>query len=229
LCLACDGISQQASRSAFGRKPNAVVPRPPPIHNRGKVRFIGIFIPAAQLTFAQMQGIGTGYTPAALPAPPPVTILRDGYIAHTFSIFTELFFHSILKTSPQSANVHFSISGWPNSFALPYNTVPHLRSNIVDSYGQPYLLLDFLVVPSHGPVVPQTLWVPRSSRDLAQYVLEAELQLPIFFLRNNGGVGLSLTDASVGNSSALVGCSQPVNVGGRTSVHLRMQVRLYLA
>ncbi|KAI0035486.1 hypothetical protein K488DRAFT_23237, partial [Vararia minispora EC-137] len=77
--------------------------------------------------------------------------------------------------------------------------------------------------PSYGPVVPQTLWVPRSSRDLAQYVLEAELQLPIFFLRTNGGVGLSVADAAAGNSSALVGCSQPVNVGGRTSVHLRMQ------
>jgi len=173
-----------------------------------------------------MQGSGAFYPPGNLPATPTVNILHDGYIAHTFTIFTELFFHSILKASPQSANIHFSILGWPNSFTLPQNAVPTLRSNIVDSYGQPYLLLDLLAAPAYGPIVPQTLWVPRSSRDLAQYVLEAELQLPIFFLRNNGGVGLSLADAAAGNSSALVGCSQPVNVGGRTSVHLRMQVSI---
>ncbi|KZV67890.1 hypothetical protein PENSPDRAFT_754594 [Peniophora sp. CONT] len=155
--------------------------------------------------------------------PSGVDILRDGFLAHMFGVFTELFFQSLLKTSVRSLPVQFPLHGWPSAFALSQGAVTSLQPNVVDAYQYPYLLLDLLVNTAIGPVVPQTLWVPRSSRDLAQYVLEATLELPIFFVRNDGGIGITVADASAGNSASLLGSTRAVNVGGRTSVHLRIQ------
>ncbi|KAI0318507.1 hypothetical protein OF83DRAFT_1171023 [Amylostereum chailletii] len=159
------------------------------------------------------------------PPPQPVhTILRDGYIAYTFGEeCAETFLQFLLKLPPRSLTTTFSVSGWAGSFSLPQAVVPSIRANILCSLGQPHLLLDYLVDNTRGAVVPQALWAPRSNRDMTHYVVDASLLLPTFFIRNTGTIGLSLIDAAAGNCGSLVGCSQPVNVGGRTSVHLRIQ------
>jgi hypothetical protein len=220
-CLVHDDVSQKRGGKRFRKlvRHQSLPPSSDKLHRAGEFHLTCIIFDVTQ--FQQIRAMSSWY----LQAPPTYSILHHGYIAHMFTIFTEHFFQCVLKSPLQSVNVQFSVEGLPNTFAVAQGEVINISGNFPNLYGQPYLLLDFLADTSRGPIVPQTLWIPRSVRDQSHYVLEAELQLPIFFIRNDGGIGISLTDASSGSSSSLLGNTQPVNVGGRTSVHLRIQVR----
>jgi hypothetical protein len=73
--------------------------------------------------------------------------------------------------------------------------------------------------------VPQTLWTPHNKNDLKQHVEEADLQLPIFFIHENGDLGLSLEDAVNGRChSALRDARTHAQLGGKTTTHIRISV-----
>ncbi|KZV65100.1 hypothetical protein PENSPDRAFT_587391 [Peniophora sp. CONT] len=155
--------------------------------------------------------------------PAGVFLVRDGFLAHMFGSRVEIFYQSLLKTSIRSLSVQYPLHGWPWAFALSAGAVAVLQANVTDAHQVPYLLLDFLANPTIGPVVPQKLWLPRSSRDISRYVLEAALGLPIFFVQNDGRIGFTVAEASAGNLSSLLGCVRAVSVGGVTSVSVRIQ------
>ncbi|KAI0280228.1 hypothetical protein BGY98DRAFT_914982 [Russula aff. rugulosa BPL654] len=87
------------------------------------------------------------------------------------------------------------------------------------------IVLDYRADLSRGTIVPQVPWFPQTPRDLRKYVTDAVLQLPIFLRQDDGTIGMSLSDVIHGNFRRLMDSVQQVNVGGRTSVHVRINVR----
>jgi hypothetical protein len=161
---------------------------------------------------------------------PPVTgaesMLRLGYIGLTFGLHTESFFSGVLKTSPRFLQVGFSAPGWPGSFYIsPIGTLA-ISANAMSSRGYLVMVLDYRADISRGTIIPQVPWFPQTPRDLRKYVTDAVLQLPIFLRQEDGTIGMSLSDVVLGNFRRLIDSVQQVNVGGRTSVHVRINVRI---
>jgi len=86
------------------------------------------------------------------------------------------------------------------------------------------IVLDYRADLSRGTIIPQVPWFPGTPRDMRKYVTDAVLQLPIFLRQDDGTIGMSLSDVIHGNFRRLVDSVQQVNVGGRTSVHVRINV-----
>ena len=92
-----------------------------------------------------------------------------------------------------------------------------------DINGHPLWLIDYSIVDI-GTVVPQTLWSPRNTTGLRQYVAEASLQLPIFFTQEDGRLGLSLDDAAGGNCESLCDAQMQALLGGGYTTTIRILV-----
>lgn len=73
-------------------------------------------------------------------------------------------------------------------------------------------------------MVPQGLWLPRSETDRQRHVRDAPLQYPIWLHRSNGSLGVSMLHAASGNLSGLYGSQETINIGGRSTIHLRIMV-----
>ena len=96
---------------------------------------------------------------------------------------------------------------------------PFLR----DPNGHPLWLLDYSVVRT-GTVIPQVRWSPENVNDHRQHVAEATLQMPIYFVQQNGSLGLSLDDAINGRCQTLRDSRMPAQLGGKTTTHIRIGV-----
>jgi hypothetical protein len=94
---------------------------------------------------------------------------------------------------------------------------PFLR----DPNGHPLWLLDYSVVRT-GTVIPQVRWSPENVNDHRQHVAEATLQMPIYFVQENGVLGLSLDDAINGRCQTLRDSRTQAQLGGRTTTHIRI-------
>ena len=92
-----------------------------------------------------------------------------------------------------------------------------------DRNGRPLWLLDYSIVRT-GTVIPQVRWSPENVNDYKQHVVEARLQMPIFFIQQNGILGLSLDDALNGRCQALRDARMQAQLGGRTTTHIRIGV-----
>ena len=166
--------------------------------------------------------------PVTYYSPPPATgaenMLRHGYIGVTFGPHAESFFQAVLKTSPRYLQVGFSAPGWPASFYIsPIGTLG-LSANAMSSRGYLVMVLDYRADLSRGTIVPQVPWFPQTPRDMRKYVTDAILQLPIFLRQDDGTIGMPLSDVLHGNFRRLVDSVQQMDVGGRTSVHVRINV-----
>jgi hypothetical protein len=159
---------------------------------------------------------------------PPATgaenMFSHGYIGLTFGPHTEGFFASVLKTSPRALQVGYSAPGWPAAFFIAPINNPNVTANAMSSRGYLMIVLDYRADLSRGTIVPQIPWFPQTPRDMRKYVTDAVLQLPIFLRQDDGTIGMSLSDVIHGNFRRLVDSVQQVNVGGRTSVHVRINV-----
>jgi hypothetical protein len=162
--------------------------------------------------------------------PPPTgadSMLQHGYIGHTFGSHTDSFFSSVLKTPPRLLQVGFSAPGWPAAFFIaPIDDIA-VRANAMSARGHLMMVLDYRADLSRGIVVPQIPWFPQTPRDVRKYVTDAVLQLPIFLRQDDGTIGMSLSDVVHGNFRRLIDSVQQVNVGGRTSVHIRINVSAF--
>ncbi|KAI9441285.1 hypothetical protein H4582DRAFT_2073489 [Lactarius indigo] len=150
------------------------------------------------------------------------SMLHHGYIGLTFGTYSETFFASVLKVSPRSIQVGFSAPGWPTSFFIAPITSLAITANAMSSRGFLIMVLDYKAELTRGTIIPQGLWLPQTPRDMRKYVTDAVLQLPIFLRQDDGSIGMSLSDVVLGNFRRLVDSVQQVNVGGRTSVHIRI-------
>jgi hypothetical protein len=92
-----------------------------------------------------------------------------------------------------------------------------------DPNGHPLWLLDYSTLRT-GTVIPQVRWSPENVNDHRQHVAEAILQMPIYFLQQNGVLGLSLDDAINGRCQTLHDSRMQAQLGGKVTTHIRIGV-----
>ncbi|KAI0060985.1 hypothetical protein BV25DRAFT_1806462 [Artomyces pyxidatus] len=132
----------------------------------------------------------------------------------------EYYFTCLLKVASSTLAPIWNVPQWPGAAFI---TQPHTsRPLVVTHHRQPLWLIDYVVVGQYGTVIPQRLWIPHSVTDQRQYVAEAQLEMPVFFVHTNGALGVSLVDATAGNCHSLRGFRDVAPIGGKSSTHLRM-------
>ena len=89
------------------------------------------------------------------------------------------------------------------------------------------LPLDYNVRITQGTVVPQRRWTPADEIDVLRYVVNATLQLPIYFVNRNGGIGFWLPDILQGRDRDLYNGDREALLGGRATTHIRINVSSY--
>ena len=92
-----------------------------------------------------------------------------------------------------------------------------------DRNGRPLWLLDYSVVRT-GTVIPQARWSPENVNVFRFHVTEAILQMPVYFVQQNGSLGLSLDDAIEGRCQTLRDARMQAHLGGRVTTHIRIGV-----
>ncbi|THH13455.1 hypothetical protein EW146_g6768 [Bondarzewia mesenterica] len=139
-------------------------------------------------------------------------IMIDGYISRTFQPqWADNHFSTLLKTALSHYRVYYD-TGMRCFF---------LRRDALRPGSAP-MILDYSADTSIGSLVPQSLWTPHSLTDRRQYVEQAKLEPPTFFVHTNGVIGVRLVDAAAGNCHTLKELGTPARLGNKSSVHLRM-------
>jgi len=140
----------------------------------------------------------------------PDDILVDGFIAHMFSPQDACTFFTILLKIPDfRPHLSYSLGVWYMNYVQ--QSSPGLPTQ---------LSLDFSTRTTEGTVVPQRRWLPADEVDIRRHVLEATLQLPVFFVNRNGGVGFWLPDILEGRDGDLYNRNSHASLGGRTTTHI---------
>ena len=173
---------------------------------------------------------------------PPPDILVDGSISYTFGPkAAEVYFGYLLKGSIRRSQLCWDVPTWPGACftsqgildsALPLPLASGSSSNNNNNIyhherigGPKTRLLDYDVRNLEGTVVEQVLWSPQSQGAMNKYVLDAPLQFPIFFVRQDGrALGLALHEAVEGPREVL-GAQMYAPLGGQSTLHVRIQVR----
>jgi hypothetical protein len=75
-----------------------------------------------------------------------------------------------------------------------------------------------------GTVIPQARWSPDNATDYRNHVVEAVLQMPIFFMQKDGILGLSLADAINGRRQTLRDARMLEQLGKKTTTHICIAV-----
>ncbi|KZV62478.1 hypothetical protein PENSPDRAFT_658070 [Peniophora sp. CONT] len=110
----------------------------------------------------------------------------------------------------------FAHSQRPSLASEPNQWISHSLPN-----GDVGYHVDYEVDETLGEIIPQELWRAAGSEGNAMRLFNSGvLQQPIFFMRRDGDVGLSLVEASAGATSKIVGENIPANLGGKTTTHL---------
>jgi len=144
----------------------------------------------------------------------PPDVLLDGFLAHTFSPQdAPAFFTLLLGTPDFRAHLSYSEGIWY------INHVQQPSSGLSTQ-----LPLDFGIRTIEGTVVPQRRWTPADEVSLRLHVHEAALQLPVFFVNRNGGVGFWLRDILEGRDRDLNNRDSQAPLGGVSTTHIRINV-----
>jgi len=159
----------------------------------------------------------------------PSDILVDGSISYMFGPrAAEGYFGYLLKGSIRRSQLCWDVPTWPGAcFTIQgvlNATAETPSSNCHKRVGPRARLLDYDVRNLEGTVVPQVLWSPQSQSTMNKYVRDATLQFPIFFVRQDRAVGLTLHEAVEGPRKVL-GAQTYAPLGGQSTLHVRIQVR----
>ena len=163
------------------------------------------------------------------PAPTDSDVLVDGFISRTFaSEGANNYLILLLPTPPpQYFLQYYGIGYHQGAWYIIRN------SNLVQGSSpgvsfQPTPLLDYSMRGTYGTVVPQRRWTPADEVDIRRHVQRAVLQLPIFFVSRNGGVGFQLSDILRGCDRDLRNANTFAPLGGKKTTHVRINVSLSL-
>lgn len=156
-------------------------------------------------------------------------VLTDGFVARTFTPEDAAnYFTLLLRTPPFQPFLRY------------YGTVYHQgawyltrNANLVQGTSpgvppQSTPLLDYNSSTTHGSVVPQRRWTPTNEVDFRRYVDGAALELPIFFVNRNGGIGFRLPDILRGRDRDLHNADKFAPLGGRATVQIGINVSTIL-
>lgn len=90
------------------------------------------------------------------------------------------------------------------------------------------LPLDFSVQTTEGTVVPQRRWTPTAVVDVRRHVENGVLELPIFFVNHNGGIGFRLSDILQDRHHDLCNGDGEAPLGGKTTIYIRINVSSHM-
>ena len=155
----------------------------------------------------------------------------DGLVARTFAPEDAYNYFMLLLNMPPSQCFlqYYRIVFQRGAWYITYN------GNLVQGTSpgvplQPTPLLDYNMGETQGTVVPQSRWTPADEVDVRRFVERSVLQLPIFFVNRNDGLGFLLPDILRGS-----GCNRDLKyantfapLGGRSTTHIRINVSLFL-
>jgi hypothetical protein len=144
----------------------------------------------------------------------------DGFIAQTFSAqdaharayFTRLFSFPLIQVFLQDYGILYSRGAW-------HITRDQNRRFGIQELPQP---VDFDVRETQGTVVPQRQWAQVRYNQFSY-----SLQLPVFFVHQNGGVGFSLSDILQGRDSGLYNGDEEAPLKGPITTYIRISVSLH--
>jgi len=161
---------------------------------------------------------------------PPVSpndILVDGFLAHMFSPQDAYVFFTLLLKTPDFLR-YYHVSYSQGVWLITQNAPLHVHQPSLEvSTQNPPLALDFSVQATQGTVVPQRRWIPAEENNVRRHVQEAALQLPIFFINQNGGdrgVGFWLPDILQARDSDLYNRGSTASLGGVATTNIRINV-----
>src|ERR1700691_3851748 len=110
-------------------------------------------------------------------------LLVDGYISQTFqSRAAERYFLNLLKSTYVLPHVALSYAGREGCILFVHSVPPYIPATLSSPPG--FWLLDRGIV-DRGTVTPQRMWSPHSVLDRRQHVQRAQLQMPVFFERED--------------------------------------------
>jgi hypothetical protein len=152
-------------------------------------------------------------------------VVAEGFVARTFTPEDATnYFMLLLRTPPfQHFLRYYGIVSHQGAWYVTQN------ANLVQgtSPGVPLQttpLLDYSSRATHGTVVPQRRWTPTDEVDFRRHVDGAALELPIFFVNHNGGIGFRLPDILRGRDRDLHNADNFAPLGGRAAVQIRINV-----
>jgi hypothetical protein len=156
----------------------------------------------------------------------PIAFNRsDGFLTRMFGRRDAAFFiQSLFKVDVRDVYLVGNVPGWPNALMTRTPSIHDARVDAIDN-NQPLWLLDIVPPPMYR-VVPQQIWIPPdgpNQSDWRRYVEQANLGMPVFFIQNDGTIGLPLARAITGDR-ALRGADTPAPLGGGHSTQIRIAV-----
>ena len=159
----------------------------------------------------------------------PPDILIDGSISYMFGPgFAEVYFSYLFKGSIRRSLLCWGVPDWPGACFTSQDIFGNASESFTCFEREPNPhLLDYDARNLEGTVVPQALWSPRSLGATNKYVRDATLQFPIFFVRQDRTVGVSLREAVEGPRGDLLGAHSYAPLGGQSTLHVRIQVSFY--
>ncbi|KAI0272473.1 hypothetical protein BC834DRAFT_348809 [Gloeopeniophorella convolvens] len=112
----------------------------------------------------------------------------------------------------------------PEAIFTARNVPRHARVPTASLHGNGGWVIDYTVVGT-GTVVPQSLWMPQHGNDLRRHVVEAALQLPIFFVHPNGTLGIPVLDSTVNTPQTVTlrNGNLRAPLGGKVTTYIRIQ------
>jgi hypothetical protein len=138
------------------------------------------------------------------------------------------FIESLFKVNVRDVFLFENIPGWHNALMVPNPPVNDGRYDAISPNNQPLRLLDIIPLPMYD-VVPQKIWTPPNQSDWRRYVEQASLRMPVFFIQNDGAIGLPLVRALSGQRALLRGGDTPAPLGGGHSSQIRIAVSTSLS
>jgi hypothetical protein len=132
----------------------------------------------------------------------------------------KFFIESLLKVDVEDVYLVGNVPGWDHALMTRTTSIHDARVDAIEPYNRPLWLLDIIPPPMYQ-VVPQKIWTPPNQSDWRRYVEQANLRMPVFFIQNNGTIGLPLARAITGDM-ALLRANMPAPLGGGHSTRIRI-------
>ena len=148
----------------------------------------------------------------------------EGFLVKMFGRrYAEFFIESLLKTDAREVNLVGNVPGCYNALMSQMPSIDDAGYAALTPNGQPLWLLDFIPQPIYH-VVPQKIRTPPRRPDWRRYVEQATRRMPVFFIQNNGAVGLPLAQALNGDKGLMRGADKPAPLGGGLFTQIRIVV-----
>ncbi|KAF8498587.1 hypothetical protein F5888DRAFT_1690213 [Russula emetica] len=153
----------------------------------------------------------------------PIPFVRsEGFLTKMFGRRDAAFFiESLLKVDVRDVYLVGNVPGWHNALMAQTPSIHDARVDAFDPTNRPLWLLDIVPPPMYH-VVPQKIWTPPNQSDWRRYVEQASLRMPVFFIQNDGVIGLPLTRALAGDRQSLRCAEMSAPLGGGHSTQIRI-------